>query len=273
MDSQLVDTRVGTLHVESHGAGPAVVCWPSLYCDARTLDGVVAELGRDHRVIVIDGPGHGRSPAPPRALDFEACAHAAIDVLDALAIDRAVWFGPAWGGHVGVLAALSYPQRLAGLVILNAPMTAWTGKNRRLMQLGYAMLWLFGLRSFAARMIADKMISPTAPDRAALVDGLVAAIARCDRRGLLQAVRYAIARPSLVPRLPEITIPTLVIAGADDALLPVDAARREAAAIPDGRFVVVEHSSHQSALEAPAQVFPIVREALARWTRPTRATG
>ena len=267
--SKVVETPVGKLHVESRGEGPVVLIWPSLYCDARTVEPVAADLARDHRVVVVDGPGHGGSGPSPCPFTMEDCADAAMKVLDELGARRATWIGAAWGGHVGVVAARRYRERIAGLVLLNAPMAKWRGGRLALMRLTYALLWLFGPRSFVARMVADKMIAAEAgPDRAALVGEVADALRRCDRGGLLMAARSAMfERGDLVPLLSDVRVPTIFFTGAQDSLLRVHEARDQAGRIPECRFVVVEASSHQSALEAPQRVLPAVREELARWAQ------
>ena len=137
-----------------------------------------------------------------------------------------------------------------------------------MMRLSYGLLWLFGPRSFVGSMIADKMVAPSVDgDRSKIVDAVRAALARCDRRGLLLAARSAMfQREDLVPRLHEVRVPTIFFAGAADTLLTVEEARAQVSAIPDCRFVVVERSSHQSALEAPEQLIPVLREAVGRWS-------
>ncbi len=136
----------------------------------------------------------------------------------------------------------------------------------------WLFLGSFGPRSFVASMIADKMISRTvAPDRAVLVETVTAALRRCDKRGLLMAARSAMfERGDTVPLLAEVRVPTVFCTGAEDSLFPVEEARRQASMIPRCRFVVVEKSSHQSALESPARVLSVVREALTEWHRPDR---
>ena len=266
-----IPTAIGSLHVEATGRGPSVVCWPSLYCDASTLTAFVEDLARDHELLVIDGPGHGGSSRSPGPYSMSDCADAAMQVLDAFGISQAVWVGAAWGGHVGVAAARRHGQRLIGLVLLNAPMSPWRGSRLALMRLTYALLWLFGPRSFVATMIADKMIAASAPNRNAMVNVIASALRRCDKRGLLQAARSAMFdRGDLVPELPHIRVPVLFATGSDDLLFPVDEARRQAAAIPGCRFVVIERSAHQSALESPRQLLPLVRDAIQAWSR-TRA--
>jgi pimeloyl-ACP methyl ester carboxylesterase len=270
--SMQIDTKVGSLHVESCGRGPAVLCWPSLYCDARTLDVLVDDLGRDHQVVVIDGPGHGGSGPSPGACSLEHCADAAMQVLDAMGISRVTWIGAAWGGHIGVFAARRHPNRLAGLIVLNAPMAAWRGRRLALMRFTYALLWLFGSRGFVGRLIADKMIAPSAdPDRRAMVDVIASALKRCDKAGLLRAAHAAMfERGDPVAALSEVHVPVVFVAGADDALFPVEEARGQAALIPECQFVVIERSAHQSALESPTRVLPLVRAAIRQWNAVCR---
>jgi pimeloyl-ACP methyl ester carboxylesterase len=74
-------------------------------------------------------------------------------------------------------------------------------------------------------------------------------------------------RGDLVPVLSKVRIPTEFVTGSEDVLFPVEEARRQAAAIRHCRFVVVEPSSHRSALEPPAQVLSVVRDALGAWSR------
>ena len=269
IQTRTIATRVGSLHVESHGHGPTVLCWPSLYCDASTLKPLVGDLSRDHEVLVIDGPGHGGSSCSSAHFSLDDCADAAIQVLNACGISRVIWIGAAWGGHVGVAAACRHRERLLGLMVLNAPMTPWRGGRLALMRLTYALLWLFGPRSFVAEMIADKMVASSMPDRQLAVAVIASALRRCDKRGLLQAARSEMfERGDLVPLLSDIAIPVLFVTGANDPLFSVEEARRQAAAIPRCRFVVVEGSAHQSALESPEQVLPIVRNTIAEWSLP-----
>lgn len=270
-----MSTKVGALHVEEWGSGPrAVVCWPSLFADGPTLRGIVDALAPDHRVVVIDGPGHGQSGAPDGAFSLAACAAAAMRVLDELGIERATWVGVAWGGHVGVAAALDHPERLDGLVVLNAPMAPWSGRRLALMRLTQALLALFGPRSFVARLVADKAIAPSAPSREAIVGVVEAALRRCDRQGLRVAMASAMfGREDLTPRLGEVRVPALFVAGAEDGIFPIDVARAQASAVPGSRFVAVERSGHHSALERPDVVLPLVREAIEGWSVTSPSAG
>jgi pimeloyl-ACP methyl ester carboxylesterase len=247
---------LGPLHVERHGTrGPTLLCWPSLFCDVRTLRPLVDAFGRDHQLLLIDGPGHGRSSGPTRPFPMEACADAAIRALDAAGVERATWIGVAWGGHVGTVAALRHPRRLRALVTMNAPMGARTGLTRLFFQLTWWLLRLRRSRALA-RKIATTQIAPARlAQRPDLVEPIIECILQSARRPFLAAVRSAMVdRPSLIPRLGDLRLPTLFISGSEDGLLPLATAQEQAAAIPNARFEVVTGTAHQSLLEDPPQV-------------------
>jgi 3-oxoadipate enol-lactonase len=81
-----VATRLGRVHVSVTGSGDPVVLWPSLLMDSSLWD---AGFCRDHKVIAIDPPGHGRSSRLDRGFTFDECASVVVDVLDHLAVPRA----------------------------------------------------------------------------------------------------------------------------------------------------------------------------------------
>lgn len=264
-----VPTAVGALHVERHGAGPTLICWPSLFCDVRTLRPLVGAFAHDHQVILVDGPGHGQSGGISRPYTLEDCAQAAMDVLDFSAVDRATWVGSAWGGHVGVIAALRYPDRVRALVTMNAPMAPWTGRNRAM---NASLYWLFrALRqpAFVAREVAYKMIaSERLQERPRLADPIIDCMVHSEREPFFAAVRTAmLERPSLIPQLGSIRVPTLFIAGSEDHLFPVNQARTEAARVPGARFEVIPGTSHLSVWEAPELTVPVLTDFITRIER------
>jgi len=259
-----IETSLGRLHLDDLGRGPALLCWPSLFCDSRTLRPIADDLARDHRVLLVDGPGHGQSSVRDGAVSLEDCANAAVDVLDALGVERAVWIGAAWGGHVGILAAIQHADRFPALVTMNAPMDAWSGSRRALFWASYLLLRATGPNGRLGRAVASAQIAPAvreaSPDR---VETILDCMRTSERRGFMRVIRWSmLGRPSLVHRLPEVRVPTLFVTGSEDKMFPVEAARLQAAAIPDARFEVVDQTAHQSAWEAPQRVVPLLREFL-----------
>jgi pimeloyl-ACP methyl ester carboxylesterase len=94
----MVDTKVGRLHVETDGDGPPAVLWHSLFVDSTTWSPLRPLLRQDRRLIVIDGPGHGKSGWPAADFALDDCADAAFEVLDAVGVPESV----DWLGNAGV---------------------------------------------------------------------------------------------------------------------------------------------------------------------------
>ena len=127
---ETVTTKVGTLHVEVDGEGPPTVLWHSLFVDSTTWHRLRPLLRTDRRLILIDGPGHGRSSAAP-GFRLDECPAAALQVLDAIGVQGPVdWVGNAWGGHVGLILAAQAPTRLRSLVTIATPPHAITAGER-----------------------------------------------------------------------------------------------------------------------------------------------
>ncbi len=255
---QSIDTEVGSLAVYEAGSGPASFLWPSLYVDHASLDPLVAELGRERRCIVVDGPGHGQSRGAAR-YDLAGCARAAMQILDHLGISEVDWVGNAWGGHVGVLAAVQFPRRIRTLAAIESPMQALEPKMRRLSRFVVLPMLALGMRGTLAGQLAKAMLSPSAP--AGLHDHVRAAVKRAT--GLSTAVRcISLGRQDLLAELPRIACPTLFVAGADDAMWPPELAAKHAALIPDGRCERLAGAAHLGPLERPHEVKELL---LAHW--------
>ena len=94
-----ISTRVGELFVTELGSGPPTVFRHSLFVGQRSWDLVVQALADDRRVMLIDGPNHGRSKPVDHDFTIEDCAVAAGEVLDQLDTSEPVhWVGNAFGG-------------------------------------------------------------------------------------------------------------------------------------------------------------------------------
>jgi pimeloyl-ACP methyl ester carboxylesterase len=100
---------------------PAVLYWDGLGGTGLHANEIAPLLVERYglRVIAPDPPGHGRSPArEPDAFRPSRLAAAAAELLTELGIERAAFVGFSWGGRVGCWFAARYPERTAGLVLV-----------------------------------------------------------------------------------------------------------------------------------------------------------
>ncbi len=111
------------LHFDEFGSGPSVVILHGLFGSARNWHAVAHKLARNRRVIVVDRRNHGRSPhrAPH---DYPALAQDIAQLRAKLDLKAVTLIGHSMGGKAAMLQALTRPERLARLVVVDiAPVT------------------------------------------------------------------------------------------------------------------------------------------------------
>jgi 3-oxoadipate enol-lactonase len=262
----LIETRLGRLFVEEQGAGTPVVLWHSLLCDGGMWRHQVSALSARHRVINIDAPGHGRSAKIDRRFTMEDCADAAVEILDALAIERAHWIGLSWGAMTGMRLALRHPERVRSLALLSA--SAEKESKRKLAQ--YLVMEAVGVALPGMPMVVDRLapifFSRRARDeQPGLIRDFDAHVLRMDERSIRRTVRAVmVERTDLRPRLREIQAPAIVMVGTEDVATPIARARVIAEGIAGAQYREISGAGHLCALEAPEAVNEALLAFLAR---------
>ncbi|MCW5253070.1 alpha/beta fold hydrolase [Streptomyces sp. SHP 1-2] len=256
-----IPTKVGDLFVEIAGSGPPVLLWHSMLVDRFQWQRMSGPLAGERTLVLIDGPGHGRSGRPPAGYTLEDCADAAAEVLTELGIGSVDWLGSAWGGHIGLVFAARHPERCRSVVTIATPIAPLETAERLQTRLLAGVYGRFGpiapLSNGAADALLTKRSKRTDPEARRIVrDGLATA----DRVGMHRSMHaMMLRRPDISGLLPGITAPVLVIAGSEDAMWLPGPARRSADTIPRGRCAVVEGAHRLPALERPEAVLTHVR--------------
>jgi pimeloyl-ACP methyl ester carboxylesterase len=113
------------IHSSSVGAGPTIVFVHGWTCDSSSWTGQVPAFAKDHRVITIDLPGHGRSASPrdgKLSMDLFARAVEAVRAEAGAGAERIVLVGHSMGAPVIRQYAHLYPQHVAGLDAVDGPL-------------------------------------------------------------------------------------------------------------------------------------------------------
>ncbi|HEX3770516.1 MAG TPA: alpha/beta fold hydrolase [Polyangiaceae bacterium] len=256
-----VRTRLGRWFYEERGAAkrpgdPAIVLWHSLLFDGGMWKPQVEPLAALGRVVVFDGPGHGKSEVPP-PFTLEDNADAVPDALAELGIDQAVFCGLSWGGMVGMRLALKYPAKVRALALLDTSAEA----EDRFHKVKYRLFVSFGRRLGFPSGLAESQLGPiyfAESSRARdphLVERFIRTVNGYPRDGIARAsLAVVVHRKSVLDRLGQIKAPTLVLCGREDVATEPAHSERIAAAIPGAKLVFVERSGHISTLEQPAAV-------------------
>jgi 3-oxoadipate enol-lactonase len=268
-----IRTRLGRWFYEERGkpareGDPAILLLHGLLFDGGMWRNQVEALSSLGRVILIDGPGHGKSEAPPR-FNLEDHADAlAIDGFNELGVHKAVLCGLSWGGMIAMRAAIQHPMRVAAIALLDTSAEAEALKDKIRFRAFIAFARRYGIpRWFVDLELARLMFGPqtlaTRGDE--LLERFTRTVNGYPRDGMARAaLAVSVHRVDVTPKLRAVACPTLVICGRDDAATPPAKSRALAAKIREAKLEWIDGSGHMSAIEKPEEVnrvlVPFVRE-------------
>jgi pimeloyl-ACP methyl ester carboxylesterase len=266
MPNMGVTTRDGReLHVEVHGEGtPVVVFEAGLGASRNTWGAVLPAVAERTTAVAYDRSGLGRSAPDPGGRGLARLADDLVDVLGQLGEGPFVLVGHSWGGPIVRSAAALVPERIAGLVLVDQSDERcdlfFSAGNERQLRLAPKVLPLMarvGLVRFLAGRLAGRLPEPWATGMRA-EDGTVASVEAqlAELRGSTEDLRRLRDQPLALP-----DVPVTVISGAKAGRLErgrrgelVVAHRATAAALPQGRHVLAEASSHYVPFTDPGLV-------------------
>src|SRR5215472_3529548 len=238
-----------------HGLISSSACWEK----------VIKSAAGGRHAIAVDLPGAGFSDRP-WPYDYSVGGQSAnlLRFLEVRGISRAVLVGNSLGGAVALFTAAARRDRVTGLVLVDAAwpraQIPWTIETLRTPVVGEIIMELYtrpvmgwGLRR---RLFADPAkVNDQVLDRywrPVTVPGT--------RRAALAAVRSEVSGTDTL--MDRIHMPTLVVWGEQDRLLPPDEGRRLAAAIPGSILPILPHAGHMPQEEQPAEFSKVVSEFL-----------
>ncbi|MCU1278497.1 MAG: Alpha/beta hydrolase fold [bacterium] len=219
-----------------HGAGSSSVVW---------MD-VVRRLSPQRRVVAPDLPGHGQSDRwhAPDDVTIAMYRDAVGTVCAQLEIERAVLMGHSMGALIALDAAAAWPERVAGLVLVNG--------GARLPVAPEVFVKLTGDFARFGKWLSRVIWSPSTPLDVVERWGSVAFTA--DQEITLADFR-AVDRFDGMALGTRVRAPTLVLGGADDLMTPPALTRELAASIAGARAVVVPEAGHMLMQEQPERFF------------------
>jgi pimeloyl-ACP methyl ester carboxylesterase len=245
------------LHYEDFGgSGEPVVFLHGFLFDGRQCEQPIQRLRDTYRCITIDFPGQGRSEPSRHGYGIDTLAADMGEAVEQLGVGPVHLAGLSMGGFAGMRLAGNRPQLLRSLTLINTSAAAHP-RSKFPKQLALAVIARFtgvslppiveGVESemYGAEFRADPAGEPIRKvwrerwreaDRGALVATLLGFMLRSDFRSRLAAIK----------------VPTLVVAGAQDASLAPAPSREIARLMPDATLVELAHAGHSAPIEDPA---------------------
>ncbi|MEU6812854.1 alpha/beta hydrolase [Streptomyces sp. NPDC046831] len=202
------------------------------------------------RVVAPDLRGYGASPVVPGSTPLSRFARDVADLLDELDVGTFVLAGLSMGGQIAMECHRQFPGRIRGLVLADTFPAAETARGKRERHALADRLLREGMRGYADEVL-ERMVAPYADVRVkAHVHRMMTAT---PPEGAAAALRGRAERPDYRDLLTRVTVPSLVVVGADDTYTPVADAEAMHAALPNSALRVIEGAAHLPNLERPRE--------------------
>ena len=251
--------------VRISGGGQPILLLHGYPLDGRLWNRVVPLLSGKQLCIVPDLRGFGRSAEETKSFSMAELAKDCIQLLDVLQIrHRILVCGLSMGGYVAMQIAQLYPERVSCLVLTNtranADDLAGAAIRRSIAQDALTQ----GVAKTVLPMLGKLLSIQTMANEPEVV-GLVRDMMLETRASTIAWAQIAMAgREDFRLKMRDWKMPTVCIAGAEDAITPPDVLAQMANVIPNSIFHAVANSSHLTPLECPEEFAKIVVESIPR---------
>ncbi|MCX9146694.1 alpha/beta fold hydrolase [Erythrobacter sp. WG] len=288
--SQFVDLGGGlTVHLRDEGprGAPAIMLLHGSNADLHTWDPWAEALKANYRVIRFDQVGHGLTGPDPRA-DYSTANYVAHirAVADRLGVERFVLGGNSMGGKHALAFAIAHPERLTGLVLVDGsggPMLKLARKpgeeNRSSGNIGFKIARMPGVNllveQITPRSLIERSLAQSVSNKAIVTPAAVDRYWELlrypgNRRATLQ--RFSQPYDALAEAdIARVTVPTLILWGEEDRLIPLEAGRWLAKTLPVNRIVTFPGIGHLPQEEAVDQTLGVLTPWLTERASPAAA--
>ena len=261
------------LHCEVYGSGDPILCLHGLGASTHSWREFREPLSKQNKLFLLDFKGFGASPKP-KDKHYAITEHAdsAYQFIIEHDLRNLTLIGNSFGGAVSLLVAIrlcgEQPRRLQKLVLIDSG-----GYNQKLplhLKLLRAPLlgWLI-IHFLPPKISAKFVLKNSYYDHGKITQEQVDAYAqpiadRGGRHALLETAKQIIPDniDELIAKYPTINVPTLILWGKEDEIIPLEIGEMLDAAIPTSELVTIEHSGHVPQEETPEAIVPLVLEFL-----------
>jgi pimeloyl-ACP methyl ester carboxylesterase len=246
------------LHYTEHGSGSPLVLLHGYPLNNSIWREQVNRLSDQFRVITPDLRGHGRSPSTDDVYDMELLAGDVLALLDALDLRQATVMGHSMGGYVALALARMADNRLKALGLIASQAAADTEEARQNRYKLAERVVTQGSAAVAETML-PKLFAPGEHEDDTLIESMNTVMLNTRPQTLINSLKGMAVRPDSTPLLGTFDLPVLVVAGDQDAIIPLAKAEQMASALKNGTLATIENAGHMLMLEQPQATSMAIR--------------
>jgi pimeloyl-ACP methyl ester carboxylesterase len=271
--SQWLDVRAIRVHLRDEGPRDdplPIMLLHGTSSSLHTWDGWAAELSKTRRVIRYDLPGFGLT-GPSEHHDYQVQSHAATvrAVMDELKISRVILGGNSLGGHIALVTALQTPERVAKLILVDAAGYPLAPQSIPIgFRLSVSPVFQTIARVTLPRSVVEDSVKNVYGDPSRVTPELVdryyeLTLREGNRQALSERLRW-VRGDAVTHQIPLVSMPTLILWGEKDRLIPLEAGKRFARDIKGSELVVFDGLGHVPQEEDSARTVQAVQKFIAR---------
>ncbi|MBO0862978.1 MAG: alpha/beta hydrolase [Chloracidobacterium sp.] len=273
--SRFADVDGVRIHYQEKGAGETLVLIHGYTASTFAWKDVFDPLSQQFHVIAVDLKGFGFSSKPEGDYTRRAQGDLVNRFLERLGIERAILCGNSMGGEVAMNAAIRRPDRVSALILVDSSGVTVSGGGS--VTPGVAGWPVIGPAIMSLALISDSLVRDGLRqcfyDKSIVTDEQVAAYyrpltTRAGQRAAYLARKQAAINP-IEPEISKIWQPTLIIWGAEDELIPLEAGRKLNSLIAGSRLVVLDGCGHVPQAESPGRFMAEVSDFILSLAIPT----
>lgn len=247
--------------VDMQGDGPAILFVHGFPLDRTMWQRLTAPL-RGFRRIAPDLRGFGLSDVGEQPPSLAVYADDLAALLDLLEVEQAVVCGLSMGGYVAFEFFRRHRNRVRALVLANTRAEADGPEARARRDQMIGLVEQQGVGALVEAMLPQLLAPDSLQTMPAVVEHVRTMIQGATQQGVIAALHAMRDRADAAPLLAEIDVPTLVIAGRDDQLIPPERSKELADRIPQAQYTVIPGAGHLPPVEQPLLTERVIREFL-----------
>ena len=247
---QIIEVSEYKIFTKVKGEGSPTLLLHSYWGSQLLFDQLTATLSQKCKVILIDLPGHGDSGNPPPGYSFDSFAPVLNELLIRLNVPGKVSVvGHSMGGYIALAFAARYPERVASLTLMHAPVKeadqlSIKQRNRE------ARLLIKGKKDL---LLQATIPSNFAPGNSDTMNEAVTLLNRTSNQvrvdGAINSINAMNCRSNYLEMLKGARFPVFIVIGKHDKVYDADEQMKDARSIPGAEILYLHHSGHLGFLE------------------------